>query len=88
MNQISCLEVLSRLDDFLDGNLSPGEVALIVGHFDDCFECASEYRFEAMVLAGLKARLRRIEAPPTLLSSIILLLQSESGDPVSTTGSY
>lgn len=75
---LTCLEVLNRLDDYLDRNLSDEEVALVARHLDECLVCTSEYRFEATVLEGLKARLRRIEIPAHLLSSIMLRLQAES----------
>jgi anti-sigma factor (TIGR02949 family) len=75
---LSCLEVFNRLDDYLDRNLSDEEIALVARHLDDCVVCASEYRFEATVLEGLKARLRRIEMPPHLFASIMLRLQAES----------
>ena len=75
---LTCIEVFNRLDDYLDRNLSDEEIALVARHLDECLMCANEYRFEATVLEGLKARLRRIEMPPHLLSSIILRLQAES----------
>ncbi len=74
----TCQEVFDRLDDYLDRNLLPDEVALVVQHLDQCVVCAGEYRFEATVLEGLKSRLRRIGLPPHLLSSILFRLQAES----------
>jgi len=75
---MTCIEVFNRLDDYLDRNLSDEEFALVSRHLDDCLVCAGEYRFEATVLEGLKARLRRIEMPTNLLSSIMRRLQAES----------
>ena len=75
---LTCMEVFNRLDDYLDRNLSDAEIALVARHLDECLVCASEYRFEATVLEGLKTRLRRVEVPPHLLSSIMLRLQAES----------
>ena len=77
---LTCTEVSKRLDDYLDRQLSDTEIALVARHLDECLVCASEYQFEATVLEGLKARLRRIEAPPHLLSAIMLRLQAESRD--------
>lgn len=74
---LTCMEVFERLDDYLDRNLSSDEVALVVRHLDECVVCAGEYRFEATVLEGLKARLRRIDVPAHLLSSIMMRLQAE-----------
>jgi len=75
---LTCMEAFNRLDDYLDRNLSDPEIALVARHLDECLVCASEYRFEATMLEGLKTRLRRIEVPPHLLSSIMLRLQAES----------
>lgn len=75
---LTCTEVFNRLDDYLDRNLSAEEVALVARHLDDCAVCAREYRFEASVLECLKTRLRRIDIPPHLLSSVLLRLQAES----------
>jgi anti-sigma factor (TIGR02949 family) len=79
-SSLTCIEVFNRLDDYLDRNLSDEEVALVARHLGDCLLCANEYRFEATVLEGLKARLRRIEMPAHLMSSIMLRLQAESND--------
>lgn len=76
-SDLTCMEVFNRLDDYLDRNLSDDEVTLVRRHLDECAVCAGEYRFEATVLEGLKARLRRIDMPPHLLSSILLRLQAE-----------
>ena len=75
---LTCIEVFNRLDDYLDRNLSDEELALVARHLDDCLMCTNEYRFEATVLEGLKARLRRIEMPAHVLSSIMLRLEAES----------
>jgi len=75
---LTCIEVFNRLDDYLDRNLSDEEIALVARHLDECLMCANEYRFEATVLEGLKARLRRVEMPAHVLSSIMLRLQAES----------
>lgn len=77
-SSLTCIEVFNRLDDYLDRNLSEEEVALVARHLDECLMCANEYRFEATMLEGLKARLRRIEIPAHLLSSIMLRIQAES----------
>jgi len=75
---LTCIEVFNRLDDYLDRNLSDEELTLVARHLDECLMCANEYRFEAKVLEGLKARLRRIEMPAHLMSSIKQRLEAES----------
>lgn len=70
----TCSEILDRLDEYLDGNLAPCEVALASQHLLVCVCCARRMRFEICMLEALKARLRRIKIPPHLRSSIMLRL--------------
>jgi len=73
---VTCDEVLSRLDDYLDRNLSSEEVRLVDQHLDECLRCLQKYRFERSLLDGIRSRLRRISLPPHLLASIKLRLDA------------
>ena len=73
---MTCDEVLSRLDDYLDRNLSSEEVRLVDQHLDECLRCLQKYRFERSLLDGIRSRLRRISLPPHLLASIKLRLDA------------
>ncbi len=75
----ACIEVMDRLDDYLDGNLSPHEVTFVSHHLLACVCCARRMRFEACMLEALRSRLRRIEIPAHLRTSITLRLCLESG---------
>ncbi|MFQ5889498.1 MAG: anti-sigma factor family protein [Gemmatimonadota bacterium] len=70
MDRFTCREVFRRLDDFVDRELSPGEVRLVEDHLERCAACASEYRFEASVVAELRAKIRRIQVPEDLMARI------------------
>jgi anti-sigma factor (TIGR02949 family) len=72
--QVTCDEVLARLDDYLDRNLSPDEVREVDQHLDKCLACLLKCRFEQSLLAGLRSRLRRIDLPPHLLASLSFAL--------------
>src|SRR6266496_3515153 len=61
VDRYSCEEVFRRLNDYLDRELSPAEMALVQEHLDTCAQCAGEHAFEASVLRELKAKLRRID---------------------------
>ena len=79
---LTCEEVFRRLDDYLDGELDPGEVPHFEQHLAECEMCAREYRFEASVLAGIRkkvqrCRLRQIALPADLLTRIKVRLDAE-----------
>ncbi|PQV63032.1 anti-sigma factor, TIGR02949 family [Abditibacterium utsteinense] len=67
---LSCKEAIARLDDYIDRELSPREMILVARHLKICAHCAREFAFEAELVAGLRAKIQRIEAPPELLQKI------------------
>ncbi len=71
---LSCQQCADQLADFLDRELSREEVKLVEAHLDGCGDCAREFRFEGAVVDCLKATLRRVKAPPTLLERIRRLI--------------
>jgi hypothetical protein len=50
---------------------------LVARHLKICHACASRYRFEAEIVAGLRAKIERIQAPPELLDKIRVSLAGE-----------
>ncbi|MGH7526856.1 MAG: anti-sigma factor family protein [Gemmatimonadales bacterium] len=77
-HRISCTEMLRRLDDYVDRNLTPEEISLVEEHLTECLVCARQYRFEIAVVNGIRERLQRIALPPDLLSAIHRRLEAES----------
>jgi anti-sigma factor (TIGR02949 family) len=77
---VTCDELLGRLDDYLDRNLSPEELNGVEEHLENCLACLQKYRFEQALLHGIRSRLRRISVPPHLMTSIRLRLNSVRGD--------
>jgi anti-sigma factor (TIGR02949 family) len=69
-DRLTCEEAFRRLDDFLDHELSPDEMRLVREHLETCAQCSQEFHFEQSVIAGLRDKLARIEAPPDLLSRL------------------
>jgi anti-sigma factor (TIGR02949 family) len=61
-----CREAFSRLDDYLDRELTPDEIARVEAHLETCAMCAREFRFEATVIADARGKLQRIAVPPGL----------------------
>lgn len=79
INLYTCQETLSRLDDYLDRELSPEEIRRVVRHLKICHECTRKFRFEKDLLTGMRERLIRLETPPELWERIAQAL-TETGE--------
>ncbi len=73
---LACAQVVARLDDFVDRELSALEMQLVREHLEVCDHCARAHRFEAMVVRSIKQRLRRIEIPAELRARLLAALES------------
>ena len=70
LDRYTCEQVFRRMDDYLDRELAPREVAQVRAHLETCAACTKEFAFEASVLETLKAKLRRVSIPPSLRERI------------------
>lgn len=52
---LSCREVLHRLNDFLDGELSPAEVGRVTAHLAGCHTCEQFGGRVGELIASLRA---------------------------------
>jgi anti-sigma factor (TIGR02949 family) len=86
LDRITCEAAFRRLDDFLDRQLSAEEMRLVEDHLHICEACTREFTFEASVLAGVKHKLRAIDAPPDLLARISAQLGRVKDDPAEGQG--
>jgi hypothetical protein len=77
IDRYTCEDVLRRLDDYLDRQLSPREMELAGKHVATCAACAQEVGFSAETLRTVKAKLRRIEVASGLIDRISLILAEE-----------
>ena len=68
---LSCHETFLRLNDYVDRELSPAEHDAVAAHLFECANCASVFDFEANIVADLKAKLNRIQLPPTLKDRVL-----------------
>lgn len=75
-DRFTCEEVLRRLDDYIDRQLSAREIELAREHIETCAACAREYGFSASALSTIKTKLRRIEVAPDFIDRISLALAS------------
>jgi anti-sigma factor (TIGR02949 family) len=74
IDRYTCEEVLRRLDDYIDRELSPREMQLAREHIETCAACAREHAFAAGTLQTLKTKLRRLDVPQELMDRISLTL--------------
>ena len=76
IDRLTCEETFRRLDDYLDRELSPNELALVEQHLHTCAACAGEYAFEAAVLRTIRSKVQRLHAPPALRGAISRLIRA------------
>jgi len=74
IDRYTCEDVLRRLDEYLDRQLSPTEMQLAREHIETCAACAREIGFGAETLRMIKAKVRRVDVAPDLVDRISLAL--------------
>jgi anti-sigma factor (TIGR02949 family) len=81
IDRYTCQETFERLDDYLDRELGPEEMRLVVEHLEVCAYCILEFQFEARLLQELRARVRALPAPTGLLEKVRGALARVVNDP-------
>jgi anti-sigma factor (TIGR02949 family) len=76
-DRMTCEEVVRRLDDYLDRELTSAEMRRVSEHLETCATCASEFAFETSVVSEIRSKLRRIAAPQELIRKVGTLLATE-----------
>jgi mycothiol system anti-sigma-R factor len=85
---LSCSETVLRLDDYIDRELSPTELARVEGHLLECVSCARKFGFEVSLMDALRRRLGHMTVPDDLLERIrerLASLESPCPHPHTTT---
>lgn len=80
IDRYTCEEVVRRLDDYVDRELSAREMQLMLEHIETCAACAHEYAFSMATLRTLKAKLRRIDVPHDLMAQVALRLAEAAAE--------
>jgi anti-sigma factor (TIGR02949 family) len=62
------------MEEYVDRELAPQEVALVRAHLDACAACAAEFTFEEDVLLRIRAKLQGVDIPMDLRERIARLL--------------
>lgn len=76
LNHYTCAQIFQRLDDYLDRELSPAEIARVEEHLQACAVCAAEFAFEDEVLRQVRRKLRQLAVPEDLVARILAQLPS------------
>lgn len=67
-----CQQVVERMGDYLDRELSAEEVALVKEHLEACWECKNAFRWEDSVLRLVKSKCESTTDMPEGLEDEIL----------------
>jgi anti-sigma factor (TIGR02949 family) len=76
-DRYTCEEMLRRLDDYLDRELTADEIRRVEEHLEDCEACIREFGFEANVITAVREKLRDVEVPQTLIDRVAMSLARE-----------
>lgn len=68
--KLTCRETFASLDDYLDRELTAGELVEVERHLLGCAACAGEFGVEARLLEEIRLKLRRVRAPRELMAKI------------------
>ena len=60
---MTCRDVIERLWDYLDGELSPDQTQAVAAHLAECARCYPQYRFQYAFLELLVRNRERIPPP-------------------------
>ena len=75
--QMTCSEVIQRIYEFLDGELTPKVEEQIRAHLVVCKRCYPEFEHERVFLRFLEKRAQIEKAPPSLRKRIFQALLDE-----------
>ncbi len=77
--RLTCRETFLKLDDYVDRELAPDEIAAVEAHLGRCAECAGEFGVERDILVAIRGKLAHLRAPQGLKAKISALLDREQG---------
>jgi len=69
-HETDCSDVLDRIYEFLDGEMTPSDVAAITHHLQECSPCLDSYELDRMVQALVRRSCVCESAPDQLKARI------------------
>jgi anti-sigma factor (TIGR02949 family) len=71
----SCEKAISRLNEYLDHELTPGERADVVKHLEICEPCLERFSFEENLIVSIRTKMQKICCPNALKSKLSSLIK-------------
>jgi mycothiol system anti-sigma-R factor len=78
-SSLSCAEVIERIYEFLDGELTAAVEVRIRAHLAACRRCYPQFQHERVFLRFLEKRAQIEKAPPALRRRILQKIMTEEG---------
>jgi anti-sigma factor RsiW len=75
LDSYTCEHVFQLLDDYVDRELSAGEMQKVQEHLAICAACASEYQFHDNMLQAIRERVQRISVSVSFRERIAAALK-------------
>ena len=72
---LTCAEAFLHLDDYVDRELGPADLAAVEAHLGQCRDCTDEFDTEQQLLGLIRAKLARIRLPDDLRARIAARLR-------------
>lgn len=73
-----CSETMYRIMEYLDGEMTEGDMVKIAAHLGGCQPCLAEHDLEMMVKSLVKRSCAKEQAPATLRTTILQSFASYS----------
>jgi anti-sigma factor (TIGR02949 family) len=70
IDRLTCEDVVRRLYDYVDRELSEPEMQAVAKHLETCAHCVEAHHVEARMVEAIRSRLRRSEVPEGLADKI------------------
>lgn len=74
---ISCQDAMSRIQEFMDGELEPGETEGVEEHFRVCTRCYPHLKLEKEFRQKVREALKKPDVPPSVRQGVLEILARE-----------
>jgi RNA polymerase sigma-70 factor (ECF subfamily) len=71
-----CARAFAPIDDYTDRELTAAEMAMVRAHLELCALCSTEFSYEGHLIDAVRAKLRRIDVPPSVRTSVARRLKA------------
>jgi RNA polymerase sigma-70 factor (ECF subfamily) len=71
-----CARAFAHIDDYVDRELTAAEMEMVRAHLELCALCSTEFSYEGHLIDAVRAKLRRIDVPPSVRTSVARRLKA------------